>query len=99
MTTKKEILELIEQSYMDIFERPADHIGLKHYLERWVDNKDPLNSVEELVAVFKRSNEYAKQYLFVFDSIGKKVSQLHEPVAQNSAMIKELSNILDITLP
>ena len=93
MATEKKIITLIEQTYIDILERPADHNGLKHYLDRWQDKNDPINSVEELTAVFKLSDEYAKQPLFIFDDIGKKLDELQVPIAQNSAMIKELSNV------
>merc|ERR1711939_200556 len=43
---------------MTVLNRPADFEGLEHWIHRWLDPFDPLNTLEELIALFKLSEEY-----------------------------------------
>lgn len=54
----EEIIQIVEDGYLEIFERPADRTGLDHYVGRMMNSNDPLNTKEELIALFMSSDEY-----------------------------------------
>ena len=50
--------EIVEAVYLEILERPADAAGLESWVAKMDDPEDPLNTEEELIAIFKQSKEY-----------------------------------------
>ena len=51
--TSEEIKNMIEETYLEVLKRPADKIGLNHWLSRINDPNDPLNSKEGYCFSFK----------------------------------------------
>ena len=58
MLKKEEIEIIVEQVYMDILNRPADKKGLNNWTSIMMDENNPINTKEELIAAFKLSDEY-----------------------------------------
>jgi hypothetical protein len=58
MSTIEEITQIVENVYMSVLGRPADESGLAAWVARMNDPNDPLNTEDELIALFKLSIEY-----------------------------------------
>ena len=86
MSTKKEVIQIVEAVYLEILERPADMVGLKHWVGRMVDENDPLNTKEELVAIFMLSEEY----------INRPLVSLTNLVLQYNKLVNEVENVENI---
>ena len=87
MSSQAEITQIVEEVYLEILERPADRTGLDHWVQRMMESNDPLNTKEELIALFKLSSEY-------------KNLQLNETIdcSEINDKLLELSNKLDMLI-
>lgn len=90
MESKEEIIHLINKTYEKVLGRPADTDGLDHYLKRWLEKKDPLNSVEELTLILTHSKEYGGP-LYNFNGTVKDVLSLQNIVSQNNNALQILA--------
>tara|TARA_A100001015_G_scaffold312086_2_gene416569 strand:+ start:325 stop:1233 length:909 start_codon:yes stop_codon:yes gene_type:complete len=74
--SKKEVIKVVEEVYLEILKRPADKVGLDHYVSRILNINDPLDTKEELVAIFKLSDEYKNKPTHSLNSIATTVNSL-----------------------
>ena len=85
MSTIEKIIEIVENVYLEVLLRPADLDGRNHWVGRMKDSKYP-NTKEELVEIFKMSDEYKNRPLTTLPYL----DIVHENI------VNQLDNIEDI---
>ena len=95
MTSKEEIIQVIKDTYLNVLKRQADLDDIEHYLDRWEDPKDELNSVQELTVILKNSNEYIKNSSFDLSNVTEEITNIKKTVSQNNEILHNLIKFLN----